>query len=270
MFQNKNYVVRYFNGQPDYFDVKPPLLIWLQVLFVRAIGPEELAIRLPSAISALLTATFLIYFFLYYHKDKITGYLSALILVTADGYVGGHVARTGEHDALLVLFTTMILFIYYKYLTRSGPGNNKLVLVVILFIAGVLTKSIAVLMILPGMFIMTFVHGAWGRLLRNKYFYLLTALFIFSCAVYYLVRENMQPGYLKSVWAGELIPRYVNSNSNFYEEKSGFYYIRNLFESRFTYWMFLLIPAILFFGWKGLRIIKALLFSLLLIRLFIF
>ena len=39
MLQNKNYLIRYFGGQPDYFDVKPPLLIWLQVLTIKIFGP---------------------------------------------------------------------------------------------------------------------------------------------------------------------------------------------------------------------------------------
>jgi 4-amino-4-deoxy-L-arabinose transferase-like glycosyltransferase len=53
MFSNGNYLVTHYEGNPEMWNTKPPLLIWLQVLFFTLIGPSELALRLPSAFAAL-------------------------------------------------------------------------------------------------------------------------------------------------------------------------------------------------------------------------
>jgi len=228
MMQNKNFIVRYFNGSPDYFDVKPPMLTWLQVVAIKFLGPDELAIRLPSALAALLTAGFLIFYFIRYRANRYAGYIAALVLVTSQGYIDRHLSRTGDHDALLVFFTTVILFLYYEFLTDNNSGNKRLIWLTMLMVFAVLTKSISVFMIVPGMVTMTFVHGLQKRLFMNGYFYISLAGFLIVCVSYYLVRESLQSGYIRGVWYGELLPRYFNTENGFNKEPS-VYYIKNIF-----------------------------------------
>jgi 4-amino-4-deoxy-L-arabinose transferase-like glycosyltransferase len=244
MLQNKNYVVRYFNGQPDYWDVKPPLLIWLQVLSIRIMGVNELAIRIPSAIASLLTMIFLIGYFHKYHNNRYTGYLASLILATSQGYINWHIARTGDHDALLILFITITVFLYYQFLTAPIVKNKLLVVITSALISGVFTKSIAMLIILPGLLIMTFIFKAHCRIFANKWFYFCAIIFMLICGSYYALRESMQPGYLKAVWNGELFPRYLNIHNAFNKE-SFWYYIKNIYNERFKYWVFIFLPAML-------------------------
>ena len=45
-----------YGGIPDHWNTKPPLFIWLMSLSIRVLGPNEWAVRLPSALSALATA----------------------------------------------------------------------------------------------------------------------------------------------------------------------------------------------------------------------
>ena len=58
MSQTHNWLVRTYDYQPDTFDCKPPLLIWFQVLSIKALGLTELAIRLPSVIFSILSCPF--------------------------------------------------------------------------------------------------------------------------------------------------------------------------------------------------------------------
>ncbi len=250
MLQNKNVVVRYFDGNPDSWDVKPPLLIWLQVISMKIFGVNELAVRMPSAVAALLTAFFLIYYFHRFHNKRYIGYIAAFVLVTSQGYVEQHLARTGDHDALLVLFTTLIILLYYEFLTRSENSNLKLGTITALLILGVYTKSIAIMMILPGLLLMTLVYGEHRKIFMNRCFYLCVLAFLLICGSYYLLREHMQPGYLSIVWNEEWFPRYLNTNERFYIG-SFFFYIRNLALSRYAYWLYFLVAATIILLWQS-------------------
>lgn len=250
MLQNKNVVVRYFDGNPDSWDVKPPLLIWLQVISMKIFGVNELAVRMPSAIAALLTAFFLIFYFHRFHNKRYVGYIAALVLVTSHGYVEQHLSRTGDHDALLVLLTTLIILLYYEFLTGSKNSNLKLGMITALLILGVYAKSIAIMLILPGLFLMTLIYGEHRKIFMNRCFYLCVLAFLLICGSYYLLREHMQPGYLSIVWNEELFPRYLNTNERFYIG-SFFFYIKNLVLSRYTYWLYFLVAAIVILLWQS-------------------
>src|SRR3954468_544174 len=53
MLHDHSFFVTHFDGQPDNWNSKPPLMIWLIALFMKFFGPTTLAVRLPSALSAL-------------------------------------------------------------------------------------------------------------------------------------------------------------------------------------------------------------------------
>ncbi len=250
MLQNKNVVVRYYEGNPDSWDVKPPLLIWLQVISMKVFGINELAIRMPSAVAALATVIFLIFYFHLYHNNRYIGYIAAFVLVTSPGYVEQHLSRTGDHDALLVLFTTMIILLYYEFLSGSKNSNLKLGVITSLLILGAYTKSIAIMLILPGLLLMTLLYGEHRKIFMNKWFYLCALAFLLICGSYYLMREHMQPGYLNIVWNEEWFPRYLNTNDRFYIGSSVFY-IKNLAHPRYTYWLYFLVAAIIILLWQS-------------------
>ncbi len=243
MSQNKNYIVRYYDGEPDYWGVKPPLLTWLQVLSLKIFGMNEAAIRIPSACAAFLTIIFIIWYFHRFHHKIHIGYISALILVTSSGYISRHGARTGDHDALLVLFTTFIFFMYYQFLVSRKVNNKLLAIIAFTAFLAILTKGVTVLMIFPGLLIITFILKSQRRIFSNKWFYLCLVAAILVTAGYYLWREHLQPGYLKAVWNEELFPRYFNTNKKF-DYVSFLYYGRMFFTERYSYWIYFLIVAI--------------------------
>ena len=244
MLQNKNFIVRYFEGNPEIWEVKPPLLIWLQVISLKAFGANELAVRFPVILSTFLTVLFMIWYFNKYHQNRYIGYLASMVLVTSNGYVDSHIARTGDHDALLILLLTVILFLYYRFLISARSNQRQLLVITVLFVMGVLTKSVAALFVLPGMLLATFMLKAHRKLFLNKWFYIALLLFTACTASYYGGRELMQPGYLKAVWQWELFPRYLNSENTF-DSGTIWQYGINLVTSRFTYWIwFLILSAI--------------------------
>jgi len=55
MSQSHNWLVRTYNGIPETFETKPPLLTWFQVVSLKVFGYNELAIRLPSVVFSILS-----------------------------------------------------------------------------------------------------------------------------------------------------------------------------------------------------------------------
>src|SRR3989344_4807003 len=61
MIQNNNYIVPYYKNLPDMWNSKPPLQLWVQIFFIKLLGYNELAIRLPSALAGSLSALILFF-----------------------------------------------------------------------------------------------------------------------------------------------------------------------------------------------------------------
>lgn len=244
MRNNHNFIVRHFEGIPETWEPKPPLLIWLQVASSGIFGLNEFAIRFPAMLASILTVVLLVFYFHRFHGNRYIGYLASLVLITSQGYIDRHIARTGDHDALLILFLTAILLIFYRYLTSSKPRPVLIISMGVLFILSVYTKSAAFIIIVPGLLASIFIFGAAKKLFTDKWLYFTIFLFITATGSYYVVREIMQPGYLEAVWHWELFPRYANTENRF-DSGTFWYYAINFYKSRFTWWLWILIPAVL-------------------------
>lgn len=79
------------------------MTLWAQIVFVKLFGYNELALRLPSAIAAALTIL-LVFVFLYRDYSTYWAWAAVLILLTSQGFIGFHTARTAEADSLLTFF----------------------------------------------------------------------------------------------------------------------------------------------------------------------
>ena len=240
MLKNHNYIVRYFNGSPDMWEVKPPLLIWFQVICFKFFGINEFALRFPSAFFTFALINIIIYFFHKEFKLRFVGYTVGLIIVSSQGYIDRHIARTGDHDATLVFFIFTSVLCFYKYITSNKNSSKYLIIGTIFLLLGTLTKSIVSIMFLPGIFVFLLYKKKFISTLKNPYFYISLIIYIGCIGFYYLYREYINPGYLKTVWNEELFPRYGNSSI------SSLYYINNFFESRFVPWIFILPFSIVF------------------------
>ena len=106
MYKNHNWIVTTVDNNPDMWQTKPPLMIWLQVLSMKMFGINELAVRLPAAIAALGTCLLLFFFFTKKYKEPWLGLIAVAVLVSTDGYIQLHGVRNGEYDSLLTMLTT--------------------------------------------------------------------------------------------------------------------------------------------------------------------
>jgi 4-amino-4-deoxy-L-arabinose transferase-like glycosyltransferase len=204
------WLITTFAYRPDLWNTKPPLLIWLQALSMAALGPAPLAVRLPTLL-ATLGAVGLLYGAGRRLGRPGLGLLAGALLVTMPGYLGPHVGRSGDYDALLSLWVLAQLLATFA-LAETGRARY-LALAAAAVSAAVLTKGVAGLLGLPGLGLYLLLRGRLGPLLRRPAFWLAGAGALAAPALYYLLREQALPGYWAAVWANEVGGRYANTMS---------------------------------------------------------
>ncbi|MCB0515700.1 MAG: glycosyltransferase family 39 protein [Chitinophagales bacterium] len=232
MLENGNIWVTYFDGMPDMWNTKPPLMIWLQALMMKLFGKDVLAVRLPAALAALGTVLILVFFAARYLQSRFVGFAAALVLITSKGYVCLHGTRTGDYDALLTFFVLGSALAYFLFLEK----NN--IRYLYLFFANLalacLTKGISGLFLLPALFIYTIYRKKLWSILSNKHTHSGIIGFLVIVFGYYFIREHFNPGYLKAVWENELGGRFLTVIE---DHNAGFwFYFHNLISYRYTYW----------------------------------
>ena len=263
MWESGDLLVTKHLGQPDLWNTKPPLLVWIQSFLMNFINPIEFAMRIPSALAGAATIL-LIFFFVKRQTNNIwIGFIAAVVLLSSKGYVDVHGTRTGDYDALLVFFTTLNCLMFWEFIENRQPKH--LYAFFFSLALGVLTKSISALLFLPAIFLYSVYRKQFVNLLKNKHFYIGSALFIILVGGYYLFREMAAPGYLKAVGENEIWGRYLQT-IEYHNEPFSFYY-DHLVLSRYKAF-YLLLPfgaaAGLIFK-KDRRILNLTIFSLLLI-----
>jgi 4-amino-4-deoxy-L-arabinose transferase-like glycosyltransferase len=239
MLHNGNFLVTSYNGQPDMWGTKPPLLVWTQVAFMAVLGPGELAVRLPSAIAGLLTCLLILAFSWKYLKNPWFSLIWAAVLITFNGYVDFHATRTGDFDALLTLF--MFLYAFFFFLFTETKHRRFLLLTAIFITLAVMTKAVAGLFFLPALVIWAIIRGALKDILHSKQTWIGLGIFILIVGGYYFSREMMNPGYLRAVSQNEIGGRYLQPIEG--HEVQFFYYIDNFFDNRLQKWAVYLIPG---------------------------
>lgn len=233
-----------YHLEPETWNTKPPLLIWLQVLFFHMFGVNEIAFRLPSVLAALATSIMIYLFCLKQLKKPWVGIMAVVILLTSEGYTAyHHSARSGDYDALLTFFVTTYVLSFFRYVET---GKVKYIFAVFIAAAlAVLTKSVAGLLMLPGVFMYALYRKKVLNTLKRPAFYIGLLVFCILVVGYYLTREYYQPGYWHWVNINELGGRYieVGLNTNEYSNNP-FFYIETLITRNFSNWYWLLPIAV--------------------------
>lgn len=241
MSQSDNWLVPTYEYEPDMWNTKPPLLIWLQAFLITLMGIHPIAIRLPIAIATFLTIHFLFRFIKKYTSNTILAFFTVMVLMTTVGYIAPHVSRTGDYDGLLILFTTLYSLSFFTFLENK---KTKYLFLFFLFLAfAVLTKSIAALLFLPGIFFYTLYKKEGIHLLKNKYLYLYFGIFLLLISTYYLLREYYNPGYLEAVYTNEIAGRYLSSLEDNYQPF--YFYLAYITGRNFLVWFIFLIIGII-------------------------
>ncbi|MDD4967856.1 MAG: glycosyltransferase family 39 protein [Paludibacter sp.] len=260
MLGNHNYIVTCYDGMPDMWNTKPPLMIWIQVFFMKLLGVNEISVRLPSVLAALATCLVLINFSKKHIKNLWIGFIAAFVLISSQGFMGEHAARTGDYDALLTLLTTCSGLYFFLYCEKNQP--KELYLFFVFSTLAVLTKGIAGVLFFPALLLYSVYSKQLIPLLKNRHFYIGAFSFIGLICGYYLLRESHNHGYIAAVIRNELGSRYFNALE---KHNYGYlYFIKNLIGYRFSYW-YLFVPFGLVVGFthKNLIIKRIALFSFL-------
>ncbi|MDR2083769.1 MAG: glycosyltransferase family 39 protein [Bacteroidales bacterium] len=253
MSESNNFLVTTYNGKPDKWNTKPPLLIITQSLFIKILGPKELAIRLPSAICTTLTVLFLFFYISKVTKSKLLAFLSAFVLITTRGLISFHGVRYAEYEGMLMLFSTIftLLFLYYLHSKKI----KYLYLTTIAFSLAFMTKSSASSLFLPGLLICLLLSKQTIDLLKNKHFYFAILIPIVVIGSYYIYREIVTPGYLKIVYENEFGGRafsVIEGHALTFDA-----YFKNLKNFAFRIWIYTIPFGIIFtFFEKNSRIKK--------------
>lgn len=237
MWKNGNYLVTYFNGEPDMWSTKPPLLIWAQTLLFHLIGPGELAVRLPATFAAFLVAWFMLRAIQKTTQELWLGFMAAMVLVTSEGFLDMHMARTGDYDTPVMLFMTLSMWTLYRWIHTEK--QKELLLFFLFLTLGVLTKSVQALLFLPGLFIFLIWQGKLVRLLKARNTWIGLAFFLIVIGGFYLARELENPGYLKAVSENELGGRYLKVLEE--HRHPWDFYVKDLISYRITTW-WILVP----------------------------
>ncbi|WBS04464.1 glycosyltransferase family 39 protein [Pseudoduganella sp. SL102] len=227
-----------FEWQPDHWNTKPPLLIWLMAIAINLVGVNELGVRLPSVLAALGTAMLVYWFVGHYLRRPVQAFLAVLIILATPGYIQIHGARSGNYDSLLTLLTTVYILCAFIFLQEQT--RNKRMYFALTTIAVVLafyTKTIQGMIFLPGIFLYALFTRQIGAILRKPYFYIGCILAAAACVSYYWIRNEIDPGYFAAVQANDLGGRYANALEG--HHGSPLWY---LFRVKFFPW---LVPSLL-------------------------
>ena len=202
MLGDHQWLVTHYRGQPDLWNTKPPLLVWLQALSLHTFGYSEWAFRLPSALAALALVVLVAAFARRWLGGPLAGLLAGLALLSSKGFVAQHVARTGDYETLLLFFATAQVLAAFVWLQTQRP--RYLLLLGAAVGLAVLTKSVAGAFVLPGIALEIVRRGRLPALLRQPATWGAAVLAVGLPALWYLAREHAAPGYWHAVWVNEL------------------------------------------------------------------
>lgn len=234
-------IVKWY-GQPDLWSTKPPLLNWIQAVFIKIMGLSELSVRLPSAIAGATILLFIYFFFKKNYQDIFLAYLIPIILGTSSAFFGtDHTFHTADYDAMLTLFLFLGSILFFIYLHLLPTKKTIIYLSFLFFACAVLTKGVAGFFLFPGIFLYVLISKKVSFLFKNLHFYLATLLFAIILFGFYYTREALLPGYIKAVNDMELLGRYNNTFINHSLDIDTWLNFRCLINERFSQY-YLLIP----------------------------
>lgn len=243
MLHNSNFLVLYADNAPDMWSTKPPFMIWCIVIWMKLIGVCELAVRLPSALAALFTCIALLVLCHRYLKSFWLGFITVIVLITSQGYIELHAARTGDMDALLTLFTTTSGLFFFAFCETKH--YKYLYYFFTCLTLAVLTKGVEALLFAPALVIYGIIQKQVIPLLKSKHFYIGVFSFLAISVGYYLLREMYNPGYIHAVMNSEVGGRYQTAIDG--HEHEFLFYFNRLIETQFAPW-YLLLPCGLIIG----------------------
>jgi 4-amino-4-deoxy-L-arabinose transferase-like glycosyltransferase len=220
-------LVTTYGFQPDLWNTKPPLMIWLMQACIALFGPAEWAIRLPSNLAAMGTLLLVLLFTRRVTHSLGAGAVAAVLLTLSLEFFGEHGARTADYDALLTFFTTAYMLILFFAVHRRRPPAGRLLLAGALVAGAVMTKTIAGLVPGFGLAFYLLAVNRWRRPFQSPWYAAAGAVAAAPVAAFYGLRELQAPGYLAAAWGNDVAGRFGTA----LDQHAGppWYYLRTTF-----------------------------------------
>lgn len=123
MWNSGDFLVNRYYGQPDYWNVKPPLSMWAAAVGYGIFDQKYLGVRFFSLVSTFLISV-VIFFWVRRQKGEVVGLFAVALFITIPTIVRFHGFRTADPDMLFILFVTLsmwsasfsrVVFIYLAY-----------------------------------------------------------------------------------------------------------------------------------------------------------
>lgn len=173
MIRQGNYISNFYNGEYDYWNLKPPLSYYAIMFGYRLFGYNTFGLRFYSAFSYFLLCI-LLHLFLRREFGKLTGLTGLAMLTGSYVLYFIHGVRTGDADSLFVLlYAASILALYL-----SARNFNWIHLTGLCFALCFLTKSWHAFIIAPAVFFYFIFTKGWKRAKWWQYF-----TFFLSCLI---------------------------------------------------------------------------------------
>lgn len=254
MLFNKSYFVPLFDGTPDMWNTKPPMMQWCMMVSMKVFGFNMFGVRFPSAMAGFGAVLFCFFFAKYKLKDQKAGVFAGLVLATSIGFIDYHAARNGDFDVMLVFFQFIFALSLFAYIIDRD--KRWLLASALGLMFAILTKGIAALMIGPGILVYVLVFSDARKILADKKVYIYLGAAVILAGGYYLLREMLNPGYIKAVVQNELLGRYNQTS----EDHSGkwTFYTENLRDHRYQAWLFWIPAALAITSFSKKELVKKL------------
>lgn len=261
MYHNGDYINIYFAGEPDTWDAKPPLMLWLIVLCYKIFGFNEFALRLPAAISAVL-------FFLYFYKliDRYTGHIKAfltcLVLMSCKAIIGWHVGTNGDFDAPLLFFLTASAYYFSGYIDFGR--KNDIYLAALCAGLAFYTKGTAGFLFLPGFLVYTLFRHKIITVLKDYrmwlsliLFFMIVASWILLVYMYGIRTEQSHYGSKNAIETLFVHDTYKRLTSETFDGRQtnvrGLYFFLVVMDVRMNVWNYVLYLVAVLFAFLLLR-----------------
>jgi 4-amino-4-deoxy-L-arabinose transferase-like glycosyltransferase len=239
MLKSGNLIINTYMGNPDYWNLKPPLGFWMIAAAYKLFGFSIFSMRFFSALLTLMSVG-LTMAISKKHFGELPSLLTGGILSTCYGFILEHSGRTGDIDAALAFFTVLMIF----FLDRSELSPAYLYCAGFSASLAFLAKSFASLPVVAAAILYLIARRRLLKISSRQYI---------TCAVLYLLpvavwacARYFQDGstFLKAMLEYDLLRR----TGSELESHGGpsFYYAGLLMLKTFTPWSYLMLAAAAF------------------------
>lgn len=202
-----DWLVTSYGFEPDLWNTKPPLLIWLMTGSMALFGATEWALRLPSIIAALGTLSLVLLLVRRATESSALALGAAAILLLSPGFLGKHGAGSADYDTLLTFFTTLYGCLLFRALSSSRPKLQAMALAGLAIAAAVMTKSAAGLVPGAGIALYLLWTGRLTRLWNGRGLTVLIVASVLPVLLFLIAREAEAPGYLAAILHNDTLGR---------------------------------------------------------------